>query len=81
VQAYLYGTTIWFQAQQRSFFTGSHVQLSRRSPGDAKQEQLLRLYKLTVARERVHRATAHPEEGHAVRIEALQLIAESGSKP
>jgi hypothetical protein len=55
----------------------NHVQVSRRSPGDAKHEELLRLYKLTAARERVHRATAHPEEGHAVRFQDLQLVSDS----
>ena len=44
---------------------------------NAKQEELLRIYKLTAARERVHRNQAHPQkDGHAVSLDDLALTAE-----
>jgi hypothetical protein len=69
-------TSSWWKA----YLAEKHqnrMQLSRRSLGDSKQEELLRLYKLTAARERVHRATEHPEEGHVVRFQDLQLVSDS----
>jgi hypothetical protein len=44
------------------------------------QENLLRIYKVAAARQRVHRGKAHPEKGYVVRTEDLQLIAETGSE-
>jgi hypothetical protein len=38
------------------------------------QENLLRAYRLAAARQRVHRGKLHPEDGHVVRIEDLQLV-------
>jgi hypothetical protein len=51
------------------------------TPKDTKhQENLLRIYKVAAARERVHRGKAHPEKGYVVRTEDLQLISETGSE-
>jgi hypothetical protein len=38
------------------------------------QADLLRVYRLAAARQRVHRGKAHPEDGHVIRIEDLQLV-------
>jgi hypothetical protein len=38
------------------------------------QEDLLQAYKLSAARQRVHRGTVHPEEGHVVRFQDLRLL-------
>jgi hypothetical protein len=35
---------------------------------------LLQVHRLAAAQQRVHRGKAHPEEGHVVRIEDLQLV-------
>ena len=45
-------------------------------PSDTKERELFRLYKLTAARERVHRGRLHPADGHVVSFEDLELTAE-----
>ena len=47
-----------------------------RSPRDSKEDELLRLYKLTAARERVHRSKTHPKDGYGVSFDDLELTAE-----
>jgi hypothetical protein len=46
------------------------------NPGDAKLDELLRVYKLTAARERVHRGKIHAQDGYVVSFDDLELTAE-----
>jgi hypothetical protein len=45
-----------------------------RSPNDGKLEELLRLYRLTAARERVHRAKGHAQDGYVASFDYLMRI-------
>ena len=55
-----------------------HLNQSRcKEPSERHMQQqadLLQVYRLAAARQRVHRGKAHPEEGHVIRIEDLQLV-------
>jgi hypothetical protein len=69
----------------QAYLSEKHLNRARgKSPADMdtkKQDNLLGVYRLAAARQRVHRGKVHPEGGGAVRIEDLQLIAESEPQP
>lgn len=63
----------------QAYLAEKHLNRCRRfnKPSDRnpqKQNELLRLYQLATAHERVHRARAHPDKKHVVRLGDLKLI-------
>jgi hypothetical protein len=45
-----------------------------------RQEELLRIYKVAAARQRIHQAKAHPEEGRVASFEDLTLVSQGDGK-
>jgi hypothetical protein len=65
-------------ASWQAYLAEKHLhQTHTREPSETHANRLadlLQLYRLAAAQQRVHRGTAHPEEGHVLRIEDLQLV-------
>jgi hypothetical protein len=68
----------------QDYLTAKHFNQARTKHNPARdfkrQQELLRIYKLAAARQRVHQGEAHPGEGRGPSPEDIKLVSEAEGK-